>query len=254
MNRIFAGALAGIFVLAGADGAAAADMGHKARKSQAVDAAPVAARDSGDVNWSGLYLGINGGFGEGQELKTYTSNAREVNSNFQGGLAGFDLGIRRQLGHAVVGLEGDATFANLPGSHPCPNAAFDCQSKIDGLESFRGVLGMAAGRWLAYGTAGIGFEQTSANAIDAVGGYDDQTKRTTKTGWVAGAGLETMLTPQLSLAGQYLHYGFGTDNRDEVSATSGAAVANANFRESADIFTARLNFKLVGPESHVPLK
>ena len=250
MNRIFAAAVAGTFALAGASGALAADMGHKAKGYQA----PAATYDSDTVNWSGIYLGVNGGFGEGQELKTYTSNAREVSSNFNGGLVGLDVGIRRQLGHTVVGLEGDANFANLSSSHPCPNPVFECQSKIDGLESMRAVMGLAAGRWLAYGTAGIGFEQTSANDLDAPGGFNDQTKRTTKVGWVAGAGLETMLTPQLSLGAQYLHYGFNTDNRDEVSATSGTVVTSANFRESADVFTARLNFKLVGPQNHVPLK
>jgi len=253
MNRIFTGAMVGLLALAGASGAVAADMGHK-KDHQAPAAAPAATYDADDINWSGIYLGINGGFGSGQELKTYTNNAREVNSSFNGGLVGVELGIRRQFGHTVVGLEGDANFANLSSSHPCPNFKFDCQSKIDGLESMRGVLGLAAGRWLAYGTAGVGFEQTSAGGVNALDGFSDQTKRTTKVGWVAGAGLETMLTPQLSLGAQYLHYGFNTDSRDEIRASTGLTIDTANFRESADVFTARLNIKLAGPESHVPLK
>jgi outer membrane immunogenic protein len=256
MNRIFTGAMVGLLALAGASGAVAADMGHKGKSlpAPAPAAAPVESRGADNFNWSGIYFGVDGGYGNSSSNFNYTSTGHTVSLNPRGSVFGIHGGIRRQSGNLVVGIDANADIANFSGTTSCPNPFFDCTTKIDGLESVRAVLGVASGRVLYYGTAGLGFEQVEHDAVDTTSGRYDRTKQLTKSGWVAGGGVETMLTQQVSIGAQYLHYGFVANNGDFVQTATGKLGGNADFRESADVFTARLNFKLTGPEDHVPLK
>ena len=64
------------------------------------------------------------------------------------------------------------------------------------------------------------------------------------------------MTPVVTLGAQYLHYGFGNDNRDVTNPATGDWRDNAAFIESIDMLEARISFKPVGPEAaehHVTL-
>ena len=96
------------------------------------------------VNWGGVYIGLNGGYGIGRSDWT---DATGTTGNFaaNGGVVGGTLGINYAgFGDWVlVGLEGDFDWSGATGSASCstlggglgPNA--NCQTKIDWLTTFR---------------------------------------------------------------------------------------------------------------------
>ena len=75
-------------------------------------------------NWTGFYVGINGGYGFG----TSNWSALAVSPKPKGGLAGATLGYNYQVGSWVWGLEGDIDWADVSGSAVCAGI-FTCQTK-----------------------------------------------------------------------------------------------------------------------------
>jgi len=237
--------LAGLAAVGGIAPVLAADLGNTPQP---------AAQAGSDVNWTGLYIGLDGGVGLGQDLRTYTADGHEVFNGLAGGVGGIEGSILRQSGHFVFGLEANADAANLSGSHSCPSQSYNCSSNIYGLESVRVVTGLAAGRWLAYGTAGIGAGQVSEQATPVTTGDSFTLSNRTKMGWVLGGGVQTMLTDRITLGAEYLHYGFGSDNGNEMNQTTGIAGGNLDTRQSADVIEARIGLKLNGTPDHSPMK
>ena len=73
-------------------------------------------------------------------------------------------------------------------------------------------------RTLLYGTAGVAWANVDYSANDVVSGAPLGTGfSNTHVGWVAGAGIEHMLTQNLTARIEYLYYGF-----DSVTAPAGA--------------------------------
>jgi outer membrane immunogenic protein len=88
------------------------------------------------------------------------------------------------------------------------------------MASVRGRAGVAVNgnRTLLYGTAGVAWADVDYAAKDAVTGATFGTGfNNTHVGWVAGAGIEHMLTPNLTAWVEYLYYGF-----DSVTAPAGS--------------------------------
>src|SRR6516162_3934637 len=105
MNRLIATLLlAGGLVAAGC--AAAADLSvaplYKAPPPQAT---PL-------YNWTGFYLGVNGGGGWGQSWWQSPSTTIDLSGAQLGGTAGYNM----QFGNAVLGVEGDLDWSNLKGT------------------------------------------------------------------------------------------------------------------------------------------
>src|SRR3954467_3783737 len=65
-------------------------------------------------NWTGFYVGINGGYGWGQSKWAGTGGNFEVTP--KGWLAGGTLGYNFQTGAWVWGIEGDIDYMNLKGT------------------------------------------------------------------------------------------------------------------------------------------
>ena len=81
------------------------------------------------------------------------------------------------------------------------------------LYSVRARLGLASddNRWLFYVTGGAAWADVDYSSA-GFGGHSD-----THFGWVAGAGIERALTPNLTARVEYLYYDF-----DSLSAPAGA--------------------------------
>src|SRR3954462_2343349 len=115
--------------------ASAADMPVKAAPIMAVG-----------YDWSGVYVGVHAGFGGG--MKDW--DARTTNFVARGALAGGQVGINKQLGSFVFGLELDGSWADISGSQfvTIGGAALGitstqlARSKIDGLATFAGRAGL----------------------------------------------------------------------------------------------------------------
>src|SRR5271154_6307223 len=76
-------------------------------------------------DWSGFYLGINGGGGSSRDCWTATSNngvalpnVSEGCHNATGGMVGGQIGYRWQAASWVFGVEGQGDWADLKGSNP----------------------------------------------------------------------------------------------------------------------------------------
>src|ERR1700748_131454 len=76
-------------------------------------------------DWSGFYIGANGGYGSPNTSLDIDNNFREPRSpgvaegcnRADGGLAGGQIGYRWQTGALVAGLEAQGNWADLRGSN-----------------------------------------------------------------------------------------------------------------------------------------
>jgi len=157
-------------------------------------------------NWSGFYLGINGGYGWGNSRFDYVPVGTTTgNYNISGGLIGGTIGWNWQApGSAIVfGIEGDLDWANIRGSALCPNPAFSCDTNVNWLGTIRGRLGLAMDRMLLFATAGAAFAGVQAN-VPTFGGASG-----TQTGWTAGLGIEAAVAGNWSVKAEYLYVNLG---------------------------------------------
>src|SRR4051812_8118099 len=69
-------------------------------------------------NWTGFYVGVNGGYGWGTSDWTAAS-VGIADLKTKGWLAGGTLGYNYQMGSWVLGLEGDWDWSNIKGSSAC---------------------------------------------------------------------------------------------------------------------------------------
>jgi outer membrane immunogenic protein len=112
-------------------------------------------------NWSGCYLGGEGGGSWGRSQQIATAGAFSglpINGGFDvtGAIAGFTFGCNLQYNNIVFGIEDDVFWTNLHGSAPDQppfNAAATNQTKVDWVNTVRPRIGYAFDRFLVYGTA-----------------------------------------------------------------------------------------------------
>ncbi len=114
-------------------------------------------------NWSGIYFGVNGGYGFGKsDWSNPAVGADTGNFNVNGGLFGGTLGANWQSDAFVLGLEGDFDATWIKGSDSAC-APVSCTTHNDWLSTIRGRVGDAADRVLFYATAGGAFGDIRAN-------------------------------------------------------------------------------------------
>lgn len=210
-------ASAGVLAL-GAVAASAADL---PRHRTMPEKAPVYVQPP--YNWTGLYIGLNGGGGWGRSAY---SGALSSSFDLSGGLVGGTLGYNWQMGQVVLGLEGDGDWSDIRGSGPC--AGTTCETRNNWLATARGRLGYAFDRFLPYVTGGAAFGDIKTS----VTGLGNTT--TTRAGWTAGGGLEVAIAGPWTAKVEYLHVDLG-------STSTVVPGANANFR--SDIVRAGVNYR-----------
>ena len=177
-------------------------------------------------NWSGFYVGINGGAGWGHS----NWDAYGTGVNTSGGLVGGTVGYNYQMGQTVFGLEGDIDWADLRGSGTC--GGFSCETRNDWLATARGRLGYSFGRVLPYVTGGGAFGDIKSSFA----GLASQT--TTRAGWTLGGGAEVAIAGPWSAKIEYLYVDLGKAScgiaacgaTTDVSFTSNVVRAGINYR------------------------
>ena len=186
---------------------------------QTYKSAPVVAQV---YNWTGLYVGVNGGYGWGsQDPLTLVSNRFDRTSlNVSGAMFGGTIGAQIQQGYVVLGLEGDLDWANIKGngiSNPAiagigQGIALDIASNISAVGTARARAGVAMNNWLFYVTGGAAFVKSSANGTSiagvpcgTLGVLPNCAASAWRPGVVAGLGIEYGFTPNWSLKGEYLY-------------------------------------------------
>jgi outer membrane immunogenic protein len=182
-------------------------------------------------NWSGFYVGANGGGGWG------TSNWDSTGSfNLSGGVIGGTAGVNWQLGHAVLGLEGDVDWSNLKGSTTSALCPAGCTTSNDWLATVRGRAGYAFDRFLPYVTGGLAVGDVKASTPAFAGATQ------TNAGWTAGGGVELALTNNWTAKAEYLHVDLGNMN----CGFSCGVVANNNVSLKSDMVRGGVNFRFGG--------
>jgi len=179
--------------------ASAADMPVKMPVKAAPIVAPV-------YNWTGFYVGINGGIGWGRTNQTDTSGVTSGTYTQTGALAGGTVGYNYQINNIVLGIEGDFDWANINGSTSPTVCSVSCYTNLHWLSTIRGRAGLAYGMWLPYITGGAAFGSIATGQT----GLPAFAVTTTRTGWTIGAGLEAMFAPKWSAKLEYLYTDLGT--------------------------------------------
>ncbi len=178
--------------------------------------------------WRGLYVGVQGGY---RRTNTDAINSGLPTLSPRGTQFGGHIGSNYQTGNIVLGLEGDVMI----GGHTTSTTALSTTlaQKDSWTTTLRARAGYSFGPALLYGTGGI-----------AAAGQDWTLKTTTlsattknaQIGYVVGAGVEVMLTQQLSARIEGLHYSyrdsalnFGVLNQS-VKQSSNAVRAGVSYR------------------------
>jgi outer membrane immunogenic protein len=204
MKRIV---MAGAVALAAGSQAFAADLPPMAApppRAPAIYVPAVAA-----YNWSGFYIGVNGGYGIGKSDWVDPNNFSGLGStgNFtaSGFVVGPTVGANFQTDAFVFGIEGDYDASWIDGKSTslyCGSlgfgAAAQCDTKNTWLATIRGRIGYALDRVLFYGTAGGAFGNISAGANSGF-------QRSSEAGWTAGAGVEAAFTDNWTARAEYLY-------------------------------------------------
>lgn len=212
--------LAGVSVIAlGITSASAADIVRRAPPPAAAPAyvEPV-------YNWTGAYVGLNGGYGWGSSdfSAPFTSGAFDAS----GGLVGGTLGYNYQFNQIVFGLEGDIGASFMKGSSVC-GGAFTCQTENTWLGTARGRIGYSFGRFMPYVTGGAAFGDIKTT-VNGVGSASD-----TKVGWTAGGGIEAVLSGPWTAKVEYLHVDLGR----------GGSIFGSDAKFETDIVRAGINYR-----------
>src|ERR1700758_3743392 len=84
-------------------------------------------------NWTGFYLGANGGGGWGRSWWQSQSTGIDLSGGQVGGTAGYNW----QFGNAVLGLEGDIDWSNLKGTASSTLCPFGCTTSDTWLSTVR---------------------------------------------------------------------------------------------------------------------
>ncbi|MGC1862262.1 MAG: outer membrane beta-barrel protein [Methylocystis sp.] len=159
------------------------------------------------ANWEGFYAGINGGIG----FASFTDGADTLFANPTGGLIGFTAGYNHMVApNLLIGLEGDFDFAGLRASQN-PYFGFATQGSINDMATIRARVGYVMDRALVYVTGGFAGSNNTVSVNNVWGGAFYGERSIFQTGWALGAGVEFMLTPNLSAKAEYLFTSVGSD-------------------------------------------
>lgn len=230
------------------------DTAARSTTAEPAPVAPVRQYPAAGFSWSGLYIGGMAGIAQAKSEASSTVEYSPIGYFAQssvtaiaavgrqnldhekptfGGQAGFSL----QAGSLVIGGEADYQRMKLQGSasttagYPCcAPTTFTLNEAIDTtyLATARGRIGLATGRLLIFGTAGVAmtdlnyqgtFSDTYASMIEN-GGVDQR-----QDALVYGGGIEIRGGSRWSVKAEFLRADFGT-----VSTTSN------NLRNSAGAF------------------
>jgi outer membrane immunogenic protein len=209
-------------------------------------------------NWSGFYIGINGGGGSSHKCWDITTVAgipvspsvAEGCHNATGGLVGGQIGYRWMSGPVVFGLEAQGDWADLKGSNLSSPAALTPavtnQSRIDGIGLFTGQVGYAWNNVLWYLKGGGAVTHDKYNGLVSGTGFVIDSASETRWGGAVGTGLEFGFAPNWSVAVEYDHLFMG--NRSLTFNAFGLVNTRVDsIKQDVDMGTVRVNYTFGGP-------
>jgi outer membrane immunogenic protein len=248
---------------------------------------PIKAPPVLSYNWSGPYVGANGGWGWGTDSFGYSNNptagffptsSGTFNRNFSGGFGGVQVGYNYMFTtHWVGGLEFDIDFGSLQGSsNLCTvlapgGAPAACASGTDQISRFgtgRLRLGYAFDNVLLFATGGGAWNYgIVSSSITCISGAcpgaslpftaNTATNNGTSTGWAAGGGIEWGIVPNWTVKAEYLHMQFQSifysfNFNGTVAGAPFANIANGSANTGVNVVRVGFNYLLNWPPQVAP--
>jgi outer membrane immunogenic protein len=277
MNKLsFNAVLFAVAATAFAGGANAADL------PSAAPAYKTPAPVSPVFNWTGFYVGANVGYGksannDGVQFTDFPAGSgtatfaigqtpRAISFDPKGFIGGLEAGYNWQNAALVLGVEADLSGAGIkdsgmfvftgPISLGAPQTT-TASSSLDWLATVRGRIGFTlTDRLLIFGTAGVAFGQVNnqmsivasnpgINFLATFNGSD----KSTRTGWVAGAGAEYALANNVFAKLEWLYYDLGTNTFSTPEVLNGTTLPlgfNTSFKTNGNIVRFGVDFRLGG--------
>jgi outer membrane immunogenic protein len=199
-------------------------------------------------DWSGVYIGANGGYGTSNDRWTTAGGLVEGSNNATGGVAGGQIGYRWQTGAWVFGLEAQGDWADLRGSNVSLLTGLNTnRTRIDAFGLFTGQIGYAWNNVLLYAKGGAAVVDDKYTGISTASAIAFDSANETRVGGTVGAGLEFGFTPNWSAAFEYDHVFTGDRTLTFNSLGTGALTRTDSIRQDADLFTVRVNYRWGGP-------
>jgi outer membrane immunogenic protein len=199
---------AGVMILLVAGPAVAADMPLKAPPM-----APAIA------DWSGAYVGVNGGWGRADTTWTFpevvffnTAAGQSFAVNPTAAVVGGHAGYNMENNSFVFGVEFAADWTNLNQTvvGPVPAFRFDTYTtKITDVETLTARIGYAPGNWLFYvkgGVASANIQLAGISGAPVPNVAFSDTER--MSGLAVGGGIETLWAGHFVFGVEYLYMDF----------------------------------------------
>jgi outer membrane immunogenic protein len=225
--------------------AVAADLPARPYKAPPPVVAPI-------YDWSGFYIGANGGWGDNHSCVDLFNAA---GTDFiggcgdrSGGLFGGQIGYRWQSNQFVFGLEAQGDWADLSRSRVSVfNPALSTNVKTDGIGLFTGQIGWAWNAALLYVKGGAAVTDNSFTILDTVTGAGLVSASATRWGGTLGVGFEYGFAPNWSFGVEYDHLWMGTSNNSFTAVDPRlVTILNDRISQDVDMLTLRVNYRFGG--------
>src|ERR1700704_1522423 len=200
-------------------------------------------------DWTGFYIGANGGGGWRHNCWDVTNFPgpvapfREGCHDATGGVVGGQIGYRWQLASWVFGVEAQGDWADLKASNvsafipPWTN-----NSKIEAFGLFTGQVGYAWNNVLWYVKGGAAVTDDKFRGTVTNTGVLFDSANNTRWGGAVGTGIEVGFAPNWSVAVEYDHLFMGSPNVT-FPATAIAVGRVDKISQSVDMGTVRVNYR-----------
>lgn len=161
-------------------------------------------------NWTGLYIGVQGGYAWGNSIQTFIAGTTD-RYKINGWEGGGTLGYNWQIQQWVLGLETDFSGSHISGS-TISSATYGCSvvvgiagctTNVNAFGTLRARLGMAFNNVLIYGTGGLAYGSIQS-------GLNGGSATNWRTGWTGGAGVEYGITRNWSAKLEWIYVNFSS--------------------------------------------
>jgi outer membrane immunogenic protein len=226
----------GLVALGVAAPASAADMAVKAPPPPVV--API-------YNWTGFYIGANGGWAQSRNCVDFILVADFADGcrDRSGGVVGGQLGYRWQFNQFVVGVEAQGDWADLSNTRvSLINPLFSTRTRTDGIGLFTGQIGYAWNASLFYVKGGAAVTGERFSILSTLGGTELAAASATRWGGSVGVGWEYGFAPNWSAGIEYDHLFMGNSNNSFSVVNPIVAGALNRITQDVDMVTVRVNY------------
>jgi outer membrane immunogenic protein len=206
-------------------------------------------------DWSGFYIGINGGGGFSHNCWDLTNDGfapvvpsvSEGCHDPSGATFGGQIGYRWQSAAFVFGVEAQGNWADFRGSNTSLFFNTDQnQTRMEAFGLFTGQIGYAWNNALFYVKGGGAVADNHYTIFDIPSGALIDAANETRWGGTVGVGFEYGIGPNWSVAFEYDHLFMGS--RDvNFNVVGGGFGGTDHISQDVDLFTARFNYKFGGP-------